>query len=329
VRRALFQWFRDPADNKGPEEAVRIPPFYGDAFGDFTSLGMDELALTPTQYERMRRWADGDFDPDPKFRRRPARIDDYPPAAQPRALDEANLESCLGGPFHPGIELTWTLRLPVMWKSPFRLNVLPEGEEVRDDFGPVLRPEVALGADGPHAASGPGTLTRWMGVPWQTDEASCLSGYDIATYLRLPSFWAARVPNQVLSTLAYQRVLDTRLPFGQRLKHFNYRQEWLRYFGPAYQTRINQNVAMWYKVGVVVEQPGPADHSETGLPERVWVETGLAEEFSEGDPTWRQILLAEGIEPKRRVRATAAEVRDEKAEIPVRKRRRTLRRNEL
>lgn len=329
VRRALFQWFRDPADNAGPEEAVRIPPFYGDAFGDFTSIGMVELALTATQYARMGRWADGDFDPDPKFRERPARVEDYPPAAQPHALDEANLESCLGGPFHPGIELTWTLRLPIMWRSPFRLNILPEGETPSDDYGPVLRPEVALSEGGPHAASGPGTLTRWMGVPWQTDEASCLSGYDIATYLRLPSFWAARVPNQVLSSLAYQRVLDMRLPFGQRLKHFNYRQEWLRYFGPSYQTRINQNVAMWHKVGVVVEQPGPADHTQTGLPERVWVETGLAEEFTEGDPTWRQILLAEGVEPKRRVKATAAEVRDEKADIPVRKRRRTLRRNEL
>lgn len=70
----------------------------------------------------------------------------------------------------------------------------------------------------------------------------------------------------------------------------------LRYFGPAYQTRIKQSVAMWYKVGVIVEQPGPADHEATGLPERVWVETGLAEEFSEGDPTWRQVLLAEGVD---------------------------------
>src|SRR5947208_2271138 len=81
---------------------------------------------------------------------------------------------------------------------------------------------------------GPGTLTRWMGVPWQTDEASCLSGYEIGSYLLLPSFWAARVPNQVLSAQAYARVLDERLPIEQRLKHLNYRQDWLRYFGPSY-----------------------------------------------------------------------------------------------
>ncbi|HEX8149856.1 MAG TPA: LodA/GoxA family CTQ-dependent oxidase [Pyrinomonadaceae bacterium] len=329
ARHALFKWFRDPADNKGPEEDARIPPFYGDAFGDFTQVGMDELALTPTQYGRMARWADGDFDPDPKFRERPASLEDYPVAGQPRALDEAHLESCLGGPFHPGIELTWTLRQRIMWKEPFRLNVLPEGEEPRDDFGPILTPGVALGADGPHTASGPGTLTRWMGVPWQTDEASCLSGYDIATYLRLPSFWAARVPNQVLSTLAYQRVLDASLPLGQRLKHFNYRQDWMRYFGPSYQTRINQNVAMWHKVGVVVEQPGPYDHEQNGLPDRVWVETGLAPEFSEGDPTWTQILMAEGADTPRRAQAAAMEVGEERAGIPVRKRRRVFRRDEL
>jgi hypothetical protein len=168
-----------------------------------------------------------------------------------------------------------------------------------------------------------------MGVPWQTDEASCLSGYDIATYLRLPSFWAARVPNQVMSELAYRRVQDKRLPFGQRLKHFNYRQEWLRYFGPSYQQRINQNVAQWHKVGIITQQEGPSDHAEVGLPEQMWVETELADKFTVGDATWQQVLIAENASPKKHALMAAQEVKAEKEEIPVRKRRRVLRRDQL
>jgi hypothetical protein len=329
LRTAFFEWLRHLEDNLGPEEGSRIPPFYGDGFGDFTDVGMDGLALTATQHVWMQRWAAGDFDADPQCRERPSQLEDYPVNEQPHALDEANLESCLGGPFHPGIELTWTLRQAIGWKEPFRLNILPEGESPRDDFGPILRPEVALGAGGAIAASGPGTLTRWMGVPWQTDEASCLSGYDIATYLRLPSFWAARVPNQVMSELAYKRVRDAGLPFGQRLKHFNYRQEWLRYFGPSYQQRINQNIAQWDKVGIVTEREGPGDYEEVGLPQRMWVEMELADKFTVGDATWQQVLIAENARPMKHAQAAAQEVKAEKAEIPVRSRRRVLRRDQL
>ncbi len=103
--------------------------------------------------------------------------------------------------------------------------MLPEGQEPRDDFGPLLTPEIALAPGGPLDGSGPGTLTRWMGVPWQTDEASCLSGYNASTFLPVPSFWAARVPNQVLSEDSFKRLTDPSLNLAQRLKHFDYRQE--------------------------------------------------------------------------------------------------------
>lgn len=76
------------------------------------------------------------------------------------------------------------MRRPSMWKKPkdanglpFRLNILPPDVAPQDDFGAVLTPEVCLGPGGPLDASGPGTLTRWLGIPWQTDEASCLAGY--------------------------------------------------------------------------------------------------------------------------------------------------------
>ncbi|HEX5884355.1 MAG TPA: LodA/GoxA family CTQ-dependent oxidase [Pyrinomonadaceae bacterium] len=335
LRTSFFNWFRNPADVTGKQEPEKLPPFYGDAFGDFTDLGMVDLPVTATQYEWLRQWAEGNFDNDPSHRDRPATLDDYPIADQPHALDEASLESCLGGPFHPGIELTWPLRVASMWKEPFRLNVLPEGQEPKMDYGPSLSPAEAMGTGGVVESSGPGTLTWWLGVPWQTDGASCLSGYEIGTYLPLPSFWTARVPNQVLSERSYRRVLDENLPLAQRLKHLFYRVDWLRYFGPDYETRINDNVAKWDKLGIVTMREGSPDSAQHGLPERLWVETGLAEEFTKSDPTWAQVRIAERL-----IQAPVEEVMEipllaakkleaEMDEVPVPARRRILRRDEL
>ncbi len=335
LRTSYFNWFRDPADAAGPQEQEKIPPFYGDAFGDYSGLGLDDLAVTPTQYEWLRQWAEGNFDADANDRNRPPTLEKYPVAEQPQAIDEANLESCLGGPFHPGIELTWTLRVATMWERPFRLNILPEGAQPKMDYGPSLTPTEAMGAGGVVESSGPGTLTCWLGVPWQTDEASCLSGYEVGTYLSLPSFWAARVPNQVLSQRSYARVLDRSLPLAQRMKHLFYRLDWLRFFGPDYTTRINDNVEKWDKLGVVTQQEGPKDFAKSGLPARLWVETGLAEEFTMSDPTWEQVRIAERLvqaaadEEADMPTMAAAKLASERDEVPITARRRVLRRDEL
>jgi hypothetical protein len=130
-------------------------------------------------------------------------------------------------------------------------------------------------------------------------------------------------------------VLDENLPAAQRMKHLFYRLDWLRYFGPDYKTRINDNVAKWDKLGIITRQQGPADNETTGLPTSLWVETGLAEEFTKSDPTWEQVRIAERLVqgpveeamdvPARAARKLAAE-RDE---VPVPARRRVLRRDEL
>ena len=203
------------------------------------------------------------------------------------------------------------------------------------DYGPSLSPSEAMGPGGVVESSGSGTLTWWMGVPWQTDEASCLSGYEIGTYLPLPSFWTARVPNQVLSERSYRRVLDESLPLAQRLKHLFYRVDWLRYFGPDYETRINDNVAKWDKLGIITMRDGSPDFAQHGLPERLWVETGLAAEFTKSDPTWEQVRIAERLiqapaEKVAEIPLLAAKKLDaEMDEVPVPARRRILRRDEL
>lgn len=304
-RMRVFNWLRNP--NSTEAEPKKVPPFYGDGFGDYTQIALDDLPLTNTLYKWFERWANGDF---VAKKTKPVTFFDALPAQeQINALNIAPFEECLGGPFHPGIELTWPLRNKIMWNKPFRLNVLPEGELPNLNFGPLLSPAIALGANGPIAASGPGSLTRWLGVPWQTDEASCLSGYDSTTYLPLPSFWAARVPNQVLSEDSYARMSDTNVNIGQRLKHFDYRQDWLREFGTQYLNKINNMVNEWHDLGIIVETDAVNQKSEL-LPDKVWKETKLI--YSGIDPTMEQVRYAEGVVEKKLLRAKAAPVKGKK-----------------
>ena len=292
ARRAVFRWFRDPDSKEARPD--RIPPFYGDAFGDFSGLPDDELAVTRTQYQQLWRWARNDFLADWDGRpHKPVPLERLPLAEQPHALDRAHLEDVLGGPFHPGIELTWILRRASMWVEPYRLALLPRGAQPGDDYGPILRPDVCLGPDGPLHASGPGSLTRWMGVPWQTDSASCLSGYDASYYLPLPSFWAARIPNQVLSRFGYERAIDRKLAGRQRLRHFDYRSDWLRDLNPSGNARRQDMVEDWWKLGIVAPAVGPRDRDGLGVPGRMWVETGRSASFTRHDPTRRMVMHAE------------------------------------
>lgn len=259
-RQAIFKLFRSPEAYVYAPSA--LPPFYGDgvdyAFGPYDATG--DLSLTPTLYRLMKQWADSDFDSDWKGFPVPPDFDDIPPAQQPRALDSASLYDVLGGPFHPGIELTWIMRQPRIWRDAYRLNIDAEGTRTRQDYGPELTPEVCLGEDGPLSATGAGALTRWMGVPWQTDGGSCASGGDYTPtyYLSVPSFWASRVPNDVLPEAAYERMKDTGVSNVQRTKHFDSRSYWYRLLRPyaGYQRAVAM-ITQWPNLGVVEPVPGP------------------------------------------------------------------------
>ena len=287
-RMRVFNWFRNPESND--YTPTKVPPFYGDGFGEYEKIALVDLPITQTQYARLKKWAAGKFKADkPKP---PKPFDKMSPAEQIDSLNQAPMEECLGGPFHPGIELTWPMRVAIMWESPYRLKVVDEGEFTRLNFGPLLSPAIALGPKGPLSKSGPGSLTRWLGVPWQTDEASCLSGYDTSTYLPLPSFWAARVPNQVLSEDSYARMEDAKVNIAQRLKHFDYRQDWLRDFGSNYQKKINLMISEWHELGIITKVDGKTPNNIKGfLPDVVWKETGR--HFTDGDPTLEQVIYAE------------------------------------
>jgi hypothetical protein len=61
-------------------------------------------------------------------------MDDVPLQDRPKLLDRASLHYCLGGPFHPGCEMTWPMRHASLYYAPFRLRVrtTDNPERVRD-----------------------------------------------------------------------------------------------------------------------------------------------------------------------------------------------------
>ncbi|MFD7630394.1 LodA/GoxA family CTQ-dependent oxidase [Streptomyces sp. NPDC059851] len=118
------------------------------------------LTLLPGQYERLRRWAAGDFAADwtgavPA----PVPLEALPVAEQPHALVRAALEPAVGGGFFPGIEMTFIAADTATWSAPFRL---------RGDLSA-------------------GDVTKYMAVPWQAD-----------FYLCRNFWWPAARPDEVL-----------------------------------------------------------------------------------------------------------------------------------
>ncbi|MDP9374236.1 MAG: LodA/GoxA family CTQ-dependent oxidase, partial [Chloroflexota bacterium] len=53
-RERLFHWFLDPDARRA--EPIKLPPFYGDAYGDFSGVAHDGLALTRTQHRLLAAW---------------------------------------------------------------------------------------------------------------------------------------------------------------------------------------------------------------------------------------------------------------------------------
>jgi len=118
-------------------------------------------------------------------------------------------------------------------------------------------------------------LTRWMAVPWQTDTASCRSGYYAGYGPRydpfVPTFWPARVPNHVLTEEDYDIIVDPSKPREERIKAFGRRAVWLRGLGKNYLDAIDSMITNFGKLGVVEERPGVAN--DDFFPDQMMVES--------------------------------------------------------
>ncbi len=147
-------------------DQVRMPLLLADTNGE----GQEPfLTLTHTQYQMMRRWADGDFESSTKS----TKIDN------PMALDIASMENALGGGFYPGTDFGWTMKYTSNFIEPFRI-----GYKNVDGYG---------GGKDKTRLIFPGYFSRQMAVPWQADFTSCQKNP-----YHYYGFWPSQRPDDVL-----------------------------------------------------------------------------------------------------------------------------------
>lgn len=101
----------------------------------------------------------------------------------------------------------------------------------------------------------------------------------------MPTFWGARMPDQVLSEASYARIvdLDSTDKEGLRLqaiKHFSLRVDWLRDIRSRdYYSRLKNMTEEWALLGMVL--PVPANPE--GFPCEMRVEQGRSPDFAGAD----------------------------------------------
>jgi len=276
LRQVIYNAFR-PFTNEVNDPRT-WPWTYGDAFGSFSAASpRNNLALSDARATVLQRWVRGDFVDDwPPSAPPPRTLDEVPLQEQPAMLDATALHFCLADALHPGCEMTWPMRHATMYSAPFRIRHRPAGEP-EPDYGATLTQDIALQPGGPLYAQGPGDISRWMALPWQGDTAFCRSGYEADYDPYLPTFWPARVPNQVLTATDYAIAVNPALPRDERIAAFENRENWLRGImkGPAPEVMMRM-VADFGKMGIVEARPGV-----------------------EGDPDLPAVMLVESLPEER------------------------------
>ena len=279
LRRAIFHSFRPskPAVAEPVTWPHIWPWIYGDAFGSFSENGTGNmLTMTGLQEALLQHWVNGQFinDWSTEITTPPTSIDQVPLKQQPSMLDQAALHYCLADTFHPGCEMTWPMRHASMYSSPFRIRLRPSSEP-EPNYGSTMTPIKVQQVDGPLYAQSAGSITRWMAIPWQGDTAFCRSGYDPDFDPYLPTFWAARVPNHVLTEQDYQKVINLDLPREERIAAFNQRLNWLRAIKDANTAEVMMRmIAHFNELGIVEVRPGIKNDPD--IPEYIYVETLIA-----------------------------------------------------
>jgi hypothetical protein len=186
LREAVLFYMRNPDVPDAVWE--KMPRGLGD---DYTQLdkgtpnGRSFLSLTRIQYALLNEWAQGNF------------FDDWPgtePKTSPKAaptpddLDFSAVENCVGGPFYPGIEVSWLIREKSLYSEPFRLKVPPPPEDPNSPQAPL-----AVGA----LHFQPGFFGQQMALPWQADFYDCHKErwYDPGKTEYYFMWWTAQRPD--------------------------------------------------------------------------------------------------------------------------------------
>ena len=243
------------------------------------------LTLTETQYFLLGQWAKGKFtteSPDPL------------PGIHP--LDQASVGNCVGSPMCPGIEVTWSMRNPPLYATPYRIRHR-YGEEHYREHGLSLEDYDETDPHNDPGGCEPGDLTKRMAIPWQADFFQCTFQFINFTEpdqnqdqnnipippTYLAYWWPPQSPMFVISGVMTLQEQDLAgVPAGYQV-----------YYARGINS-FTQMITAWYSLGFIInQQTGEyrADYPYFVEKERnhemfevASMAMGMASDFSTGDP---------------------------------------------
>jgi hypothetical protein len=301
-------------DNRGVGTTELMLPYYpGDGI-NYPGSPAQWFAIPPLLYEQLKKWMEGDFKP---MRLPSSDIDaigevfrkQYLDAAKderkkPLLMTRAVLETLYGGGFHPGVELTWPMRHDLIYAEnvevyedvtenfglfglrEIRINAATPAEQQNiyyNDFGlEMISEDIRESMDHNHKKHWlwkitPGDLTKWMGIPWQSDAGSCQNVYVDKQY-PIPAWWAANLPVHVLPEESYQKLRDPKILADTKKNIFANREDWLHtantgFIGyhaeGGYLNGLINMVYEWNQIGMVTGRE--LNLNIDGIPKRVYV----------------------------------------------------------
>ena len=226
---------------------------------------------------------------------------------KPLLMTRAVLETLYGGGFHPGVELTWPMRHDLIYAEndmvyktvndgrvrygfyglrEVRLNIASPEEQAEifyNDYGLQMTSQDIRESMNPRNKKHwlwkitPGDLTKWMGIPWQSDAGSCQAVYVEKQY-PIPSWWAANLPVHVLPEDNYHKLLDPNILDETKRSIYASRLDWLHttntgFIGyhaeGGYLNGLINMVYQWKNIGVVTGRK--LDLDIDGIPDTVYV----------------------------------------------------------
>ncbi|WP_257459281.1 LodA/GoxA family CTQ-dependent oxidase [Archangium lipolyticum] len=199
LRKTIFNYMRDPSNNNN--EPLLMPKGLGDNYSDFEGPRPGYfMTLTSVQYALLKRWSEGAFEED--WNELAHKTID--PAITAEGLERAALENSVGGPFFPGIDCSWMVRLPELYASPFRIK-----------HSGVAFPNTA------RLPIGPGFFSQQMALPWQADFFQCKKQFFPQAHVKYEGegmyhmWWSAHRPDDVyekkgdFQMVSWTRTLET------------------------------------------------------------------------------------------------------------------------
>jgi len=253
----IKDYIRDP-NTKQPNELQDGSPKMPLALGD---TGASFLTVTETQYFSLNQWYAGKVSPEAET------------LSAGELLDKNTLTNLLGGRFSPGIDLTFIVRDPYLyrqdWKSPdigpFRIaGKSIDYASVSADASPLT-----LGYIPNRTVENsvePGDVSKFMALPWHTDYNSCATHQPSPVPTDSTTLfwsWPAQRPVSVYTYEDYQNN-ENSFYAKQRFSVRGTGTQWTSgetgemANGPSsvgrYQKRIDI-LSNWFSIGVVMQGP--------------------------------------------------------------------------